>query len=184
VKIALTSSWERLASGFFGLVITQTPSRAIFVNTSPVGSTPTIGSREASPMSTLPALTSSIPRAGSSAGRSTWSRSAAALRSPRRRRRGRPARARRWPAGRSGHGRVVVARTGSLLGGFVHNRLRAGNSAEDRSPGSTHQCRAERLSKGEENVFALRRTGERGRLGQNVLKSFTGRPRARINLPG
>src|ERR1700691_3903263 len=60
VKIACTVCWLRFAIGFFGLVLMHTPSRAIFVNTSPLGS-PSSGLRDTSPMSTRPAATSDTP---------------------------------------------------------------------------------------------------------------------------
>ena len=63
VKMPSTVSWERLASGLAELVITHTPSRATLVKTRPGGSTPGIGSREASPMSTRWELTSLMPTA-------------------------------------------------------------------------------------------------------------------------
>ena len=61
VKMPSTDSWERLQIGLASLVITHTPSRAIFVKTSPFGSTPLIGSREESPMSKRPSPTPLMP---------------------------------------------------------------------------------------------------------------------------
>ena len=61
MKMFWTVSWDMFVIGFAGFVMMQTPSRAIFVNTRPLGSTPGIGSREASPMSTRPAAASLMP---------------------------------------------------------------------------------------------------------------------------
>jgi hypothetical protein len=61
VKMPSTLSCERFEIGLAWLVITHTPSLAIFVKTKPVGSTPGIGSREESPMSKRPLAAPLIP---------------------------------------------------------------------------------------------------------------------------
>ena len=61
VKISSTALCERLPIGLLLFVMMQTPSRAIFVKTRPFGSTPSIGSREESPMSKRPSLTPLMP---------------------------------------------------------------------------------------------------------------------------
>src|SRR3954454_14993668 len=59
-KIAGIVSWDRLATGFFGLVTRQIASRAILLKKMPPGSLG-LGSREELPIVTRPAATSATP---------------------------------------------------------------------------------------------------------------------------